>query len=187
MSFLHVLICSLSILYLSALVLICILLHEEFKQHLNYVFSLKNSKYQGLRHHHVAHNDSFYIEMYRNMHINFSTIRDSRHNRTKKNRLSILSMPWQTGLWDKKSSIANSVLSLKNVSQYANKIIWNRQGSDINDIKVKIRDRHIKKKILHVINPFATNDIHMEETQVNKYNTIYSHELIIIVIIIYRI
>lgn len=170
MSFLHTLVCSLSLLYLSALVLICILLHEEFKQHLDYVFKLKNSKYQGLRHHHVAHNDSFYIEMYRNMHINFSTIRDNPKSIPKNS----LSMPWQRGIWDKKSSkIANSVLSLKNVSQYADKIIWNRQGADINDVKVKIRDRSIKKKVLHVINPFATNDKHIEETQVIEKPLLY--------------
>ena len=170
MKFLQSLVCSLTILYVSALILIVVLLHEELKIQLRVIFHRNGGKSKGLRHRHIAHNDSFYIEMYKNMHMNYSTIRDIENNRTINSLSSSLSMPWQTGLWIKKPMInnvnSNSVLSLKDVSQYANKVLWNRQGTSIGITKNKLNKKKYKRRILHIINPFGTNDKHMEETQV---------------------
>jgi hypothetical protein len=57
-------------------------------------------------------------------------------------------------------------LSLKDVSKYANKVLWNRQGTSIGVTKNKLNEKNYKRRILHIINPFGTDDKHMEQTQV---------------------
>ena len=170
MKFLQSLVCSLTILYVSSLLLIIVLIHEELKIQLRALFHHDDVNFQGLksRHHHIAHNDSFYVELYNNMNLNYSIVREIEKNRTAKS-LS-LSKSWQTGLRgnrlvrDVSQHAKNNVLSLKEVSQYTNKILWNRQGANIS--KNELNDKKYKKRILHVINPFGTEDHHLEGTQV---------------------
>lgn len=137
--------------------MIVLLLKEEFKHHVTNIMNKTSEKYQGLRHSYIAYNETIYNELYN--HKNFTA--------TYKNysTISSIPMPWQTGIWPKKNS-SSKVLSLKSVSLYANTIQWNRKGRNFDDIKRKVK-RNFKKRILHIINPFATYDARLEETQVN--------------------
>ena len=164
MSYLHILVCGLTLLYVSALLLICLLLKEELKHHVASVTNKYQRKYQGLRYH---YNHSAYINIYKQLNINMSTIHNNSYsNDNKRIPTRSSSMPWQTGIWPKKTNKTLPYLNLRDVSQYANSIIWDRHGSDWDDAKMKMITRNVKKRILHIINPFATNDKHLEETQV---------------------
>ena len=171
MSYLHILVCGLTLLYVLALLLICLLLKEELKHHVASVTNVYQRKYQGLRYQYTPYNHSAYINIYKQLNINMSTIHYNNNSndndkRTIPTKSSSSSMPWQTGIWPKKTNKTLPYLNLRAVSQYANSIIWDRHGSDWDDAKMKMIHRNVKKRILHIINPFATNDKHLEETQV---------------------
>ena len=159
--------CGLTLLYVSALLLICLLLKEELKHH---VASVTN-KYQR-KYHYTPYNHSAYINIYKQLNINMSTIHNNNNSNDNKRTIPTKSssssslMPWQTGIWPKKTNKTLPYLNLRDVSQYANSIIWDSHGSDWDDAKIKMINRNVKKRILHIINPFATNDKHLEETQV---------------------
>lgn len=149
----------LCLLYVSALLLIVLLLKEEFKHHVTNIMNKTSEKYQGLRHSYIAYNETIYNELY-----NHKKFTATYNNNNKTTSFSI-PMPWQTGIWPKKNS-SSEVLSLKSVSLYANTIQWNRKGRNFDDIKHKVK-RNSKKRILHIISPFGTYNARLEETQVN--------------------
>jgi len=179
-------VCGLTLLYVSALLLICLLLKEELKQHVASVTNVYQRKYQGLRYHYAPYNHSAYINIYKQFNINMSTIHSNNNSNDRmiptKSSSSPLSMPWQTGIWPKKTNKTLQYLNLRDVSQYAKSIIWDHHGSDWDDAKMKMINRNVKKRILHVINPFATSDKHTEETQVTlSYITNIIMNVIIII------